>query len=63
MQDKGQKVALISYIRTKMSRLAFLANVLSTSSGVAQCWRWHCSQRRASSRSSVIRWTSAFAAT
>ena len=40
--------------RTKLSRLTFLANALSTSSGVGQCSRWHCSKRRASNRSSVM---------
>jgi len=63
IQDKWQKAALISTrqynfsnfdYRTKLSRLAFLANALSTSSGVGQCSRWHCSKRSASSRSSVV---------
>ena len=31
--------------RTKLSRLAFLANALSTSSGVGEYSRWHCSKR------------------
>ena len=61
--DEGQKAPLISTLgynfrnfdyRTKLSRLAFLANALSTSSGVGQCSRWHCSKRSASSRSSVM---------
>jgi len=39
--------------KTKLSRLAFLANALSTPSFVGQCSRWHCSKRSASSRSSV----------
>ena len=39
---------------TKLSRLDFLANALSTSSGVGQCSRWHCSKRSASSRSPVM---------
>jgi hypothetical protein len=39
----------------KLSRLALLlANALSTSSGVGQCTRWHCSNKGASSRSSVM---------
>jgi hypothetical protein len=39
----------------KLSRLALLlANALSTSSGVGQCSRWHCSNKSASSRSSVM---------
>ena len=61
----GQKAALSLYqhyiqynfsnfgYRTKLSRLAFLANALSTSSDVGQCSPWHCSKRSASSRSSV----------
>jgi len=64
IQDKGQKAALMSNYqqynfsnfgyRTKLSRLAFLANALSTSSSVGQCSRWHCSKRSTSSRSSVM---------
>jgi len=31
-----------------------LANALSTSSGIGQCSRWHCSKRSASSRPSIM---------
>ena len=61
--DKGRKAASLinrQYYnfsnfdyRTKLSRLAFLANALSTSF-VGQCSRWHCSKRSTSSRSSVM---------
>jgi len=40
--------------RTKLSRLAFLANALSTSSFVGQYSRWHCSKKSAYSLSSVM---------
>ena len=64
IQDKAQKAALIYQhynfsdfgYRTKLSRLAFLANALNTSSDAGQCSRWYCSKRSTSidySRSSV----------
>jgi len=40
--------------RMKLSRLAFLANALSTSSLVGQCSRWHWSNRSAYSWSCFV---------
>jgi len=52
--NTATSVVSATVYKTKLSRLDFLANALSTSSGVGQCSRWHCSKRSASSRSSVM---------
>jgi len=63
---KGRKAALIRGLSidnttsaisaTERSCVVWLSwqNSLSTSSGVGQCSRWHCSESSASSRSSVM---------